>query len=341
MGSRDQPLMIDDNDEDVPQYPFSACTRQVADIWRRIKTGAAFEDLTLDENDDSLDEPARRKIQEAEAKLEQEFEVIDLTQDDELQRTARCHRADMERRVSFNASHKSVTAYRIHGRRFQIGDCMELKEPIGDWVIQFIELKSIWVSSKGEVILRGLPYSRARDLEGRLECKLNEVCQILSLDSDAVRPDQVEVEISTKQVLRHRILQRTNAQYPKFRYADDNSWRFSSKEDIASFAPLTCRWKMRILHKNKKTWRYSAALIHLVKDDVDDPKFRVSDEESRKSWLGTDEMRNSAANGQKLTFGDIFSGCGGVTRGAVMAGLEVKSLCIFFSCPSHSPWPVN
>lgn len=326
MGSRGQPLVIDDEDEDIPQNPFSACTREVADIWRRVRLGAAFHDLTLDDIDDSLDEQAHREIEEAEAKLEQEFDVIDLTQDEEVERTAQRRRANVARRASFSASHKSVRARRIDGMRFRIGDCVELKQSIGDWAVHFIEVKSIWVSSTGEVVLRGLPYAKARHLEGRLECKQNEVCQILQLDVDDAHPDQADVEISAGQVLCRRSLHKTNAQYPKLRYGDDMSWLSSSKADIESLAPLTCRWKMRILYKDRRPWRYAAALVHLVEDDVDNPKFRVSDQVSRKDWLGIDEMRINSTDGQNLTFGDIFSGCGGVTRGAIMAGLEVKSL---------------
>lgn len=326
MGCQAQPFIIDDEDEDVPQHPLSAETRQVADIWRRAREVPAIHDLTRDENDVALDEEATRRMAEAEAEYEREFDMVDLTQDVESAPSVQRRNAKPSQCTPLAATHSSQKAYRIHGARYKVGDCIELKEAIGEWTIQFVEIKSIWVSkSTGEVTFHGLPYSRARYLFGRLECKLNEVCQILERDFNDDRPDQAHVQVKAEQILCLRSLYKTNAVYPKFKLGGDGSWSSKAKEDTLTLGPLTCRWTMRALYKNRRPWRYDAALVHFTEEDIEDSKFRVSDRESRKDWLGTDEIRPNSAGGRKYTFGDLYSGCGGVTRGAVMAGLKVRS----------------
>lgn len=225
---------------------------------------------------------------------------------------------------------------------------MELKEAIGYWAIQFVELQSIWVSSTRDaaVILRGFPYARARNLDGRLECKQNEVCQIVDVHAAGAGAAQAmaaeeptQIDIGTEQILCVRSLHKTNALYPAFQFAGDARWLSRSKEEQEDLGPLTCRWRMVSCYKDRKVWRYSAAMVHLAEDEVQDATLRVSDGEIRRGWLGPAAvMRPSAADGHKYTFGDIFSGCGGVTRGAVMAGLAViqRPMSCFLSCLGFS-----
>lgn len=328
-GSRAQPFIIDDDDEDVPQHPLSSCIRQVNDIWQQIRQATVVSDPKK-----SPDDEAQREIKKAEARYEQEQEldIIDLTQDDHPEPLIAQRRSRTARRVPLTTSHKSVTACNIDGRKYHVGDCVEIKEALGDWTIEFIEIASIWVSPTGGVICCGQPYTRARHLGGRLNCTLNEVCQILELDADNDRGDHSDIEINGEQILRHRTLHKTNARLPEFRFGGNGFWVAKSKlnkKECAERAPLTCRWKMRLLYKDNKPWRYATSLVHFTEGDVQDSKYRVLDRELRKEWLGVDRTGPSSADGQSYTFCDIFSGCGGVTRGAVMAGLKVSSIHFF------------
>lgn len=328
-GSQTRPYVIDDEDQDVPQHPLSSRTRQVTDIWQRITEGPAICDRNLPTVEDTfLDEQIAREIAKLEAKYdeqEQQREVIDLTQDEEPKRSAPRRPANPHS----STRHKPATTYRFGELELRVGDCIELKEPLGPWDIQFIVLTSIDdVSITGKFVLRGVPYARARKVDGRLGTKQNEVCQIVEVDAGADDAYEPDVEVDAQQVLCIRDLHKTNALYPALRFAGDPSWTSRSKQDQEDLGPLTCRWKMRLLYQGREPWRYAGAMIHLMEDDVEDPRFRVSDRVSRRDWRGADEPRASSV-GRKFTFGDIFSGCGGVTRGAVMAGLKVRSYNCF------------
>lgn len=174
VGSQARPFLIDvdEEDGDVLQHPFSSRTRQVTDIWRRVRQGPVIRDLPTDKEDASLDD--------------QQLGVIDLTQDEGPKRSAPCRPANQAVYASSHGTHKTVTTYCVNELKLRVGDCIELKEALGlgDWKIQFVELTSIQVSSTGEVVFCGLPYSRTRDLDARLAPKRNEVCQILELDTD-------------------------------------------------------------------------------------------------------------------------------------------------------------
>lgn len=344
-GSQTRPYVIDDEDQDVPQQHVSSRTRQVRDIWQRITEGPAIHYRNLPTVEDSpQDEQVAREIEELEAKYDeqeqQQRDVIDLTQDGEPKRSAPRRPANLPHGSS-TRRHKHATTYRFGELELRVGDCIELKEPLGPWDIQFIVLTSIDdVSITGKFILRGVPYARARKVDGRLGTKQNEVCQIVEVDAGADDAYEPDVEVDAQQVLCLRDLHKTNALYPAFRFAGDPSWTSRSKQDQEDLGPLTCRWKMRLLYQGRKPWRYAGAMIHLMEEDVGDPKFRVSDRVSRRAWRGTDEPRASSV-GRKFTFGDIFSGCGGVTRGAVMAGLEVKSYNCFGTHCVSAGHPTN
>ena len=66
------------------------------------------------------------------------------------------------------------------------------------------------------------------------------------------------------------------------------------------------------------------ALSHRSSNAISDPSLRCTEESSKQ--MQSTIVRKSApkANGQRYTFGDCFSGVGGMSRGAVSAGLRVK-----------------
>jgi DNA (cytosine-5)-methyltransferase 1 len=210
--------------------------------------------------------------------------------------------------------------------------------PIG---AKFVEIKSIWVGRNNghDIILRGLPYARTRQLHGRLECKRNEVCQIIEVQDDDERPDEEQalVEIRPEQILKTRIFIKTNKLYPR-----ESRPRFdpvyNTRQKIEECAPLTCRWKMRVEYrdaaKRKAGKSYGGSLIKLGEHDVEKRKDRVPDKELRETWRGPSGSK-SGRPPMPYTFGDMFCGAGGVSRGAVMAGLKVcphlGKVCLLYS----------
>ncbi|KAK7748713.1 hypothetical protein SLS53_000736 [Cytospora paraplurivora] len=246
-----------------------------------------------------------------------------------------------QRNPPLDGTHRRVLRITVNGISLEPGMFVELREAlaiglmltIGEDSVRspvgacFVEIKAIWISKNDDqsVFLRGLPYTRNHNLFGRLEKKKNEVCQILEVDDDDDRPEEEQslVEIKTEQVLRTRTLIMTNKPFPQ-----DGKPRFdpayNTWQKVRDFAPLTCRWKMRMESKDaaqRKAGRaYGGSLIRLAENDVPKEKHRVSDNKLREDWRGP-----TGKNPTPYTFGDMFCGAGGVSRGAVMAGLQFPS----------------
>ncbi|ROW16573.1 hypothetical protein VPNG_01461 [Cytospora leucostoma] len=249
-----------------------------------------------------------------------------------------------QRNPPLDGTHRRVESITVKGINLKPGMFVELKEALAIGLMltigedsvrspvgaRFVKIKAIWISKNDDqsVILRGLPYTRNHNLFGRLEKKKNEVCQILEVDDDDHRPEEEQslVEIIPEQVLGTRTLIMTNKPFPQ-----DGKPRFdpayNTWQKVRDFAPLTCRWKMRMESKDtaqrKAGKAYGGSLIRLAENDVPKERHRVSDKKLREDWRGPTGKHPGQAS-TPYTFGDMFCGAGGVSRGAVMAGLEVK-----------------
>lgn len=194
------------------------------------------------------------------------------------------------------------------------------------------------------MIIRGLPYTRNRNLPGSLDNKRNEVCQVLEIDADDHRSDedQALVQINPRQILRARVLNKTNTIYPQHRFGGDRQWHGKTDSELEKQAPLTCRCKSRIQYRDARfrehdkpdTW----ALVRLTEAEADG-RFRIPDKELKADFRGRtqrggsfkpqvinlDEPRVPATrNDRQYTFADVFCGAGGATRGAAMARFKVS-----------------
>ncbi|KAH8773643.1 S-adenosyl-L-methionine-dependent methyltransferase, partial [Diaporthe sp. PMI_573] len=210
--------------------------------------------------------------------------------------------------------------------------------------IQFIEIKSINAHNETDnVVIRGLPFARTRNLHGCLPRKWNEVCLILEVDVDDARPDEEQalLEIEPEQILRKRILTNTNQPFPDCRF---DPFVYVTDEQKKHKAPLTCRWKMRAEYRDPSQRRagrlQGQALEHLSERDSHKIKKRnlgIDQQRSRK-WRGETIPGGSAIEAepvkgekedskperiQKYSFAEVSAGAGGASRGAQLAGLKV------------------
>lgn len=321
-GSKNKPISLIGDDDDAvsslwPQGYSAETIAQYVGEQRR-----AF--CRVDEGDEARDEMQRIAD---EAEVDEEIKrIVDLTQDDEddaLQLVGH-----VRRRQRNPSSHQSVQSCTTKGFQVKINCFVELVQPVGDWYVQFIEVKQIWVNAtSSKATIRGIPYSRTWTHNGRFPRKLNEVCQILEIDCDDPRPDeeQAMMEIDSEQVLAVRTCNKTNASFPQFRFGDDPSWHGRPQKDKEEGAALTCRWKSRVEYTNAgfraKGKSYAAAQIHLTEDDIEDRRYRVPDGGRREEWRGA---ATPILPGHRYTFVDTFCGAGGATRGAVMEHFEVR-----------------
>lgn len=207
-----------------------------------------------------------------------------------------------------------------------------------------MEIKSIWASkSDGSVIIRGLPYTRNRNLRGQLDNKRNELSQVLEIDANDQRSDEAQAlfQISPRQILRVRTLNKTNASYRRYCFGGERQWRGKTNLELEKQAPLTCRWKYRIEYKDARFRKYDrpdfSTIVKLTEAEADG-RFRVSDKELTADFRGRTQRGGSykpqvvnldgsevlvTRKDRQYTFADMFCGGGGTSRGAAMAELKL------------------
>lgn len=199
-----------------------------------------------------------------------------------------------------------------------------------------VEIKSIWVPrSDGSVVIRGLGYTRNRNLHGIVKKKLNDVSQMLELDADDRRPAEIQgqIEFSPQDILRLRTLVKTNTMWPHFCHTRSRQWSGKTSEERERKAPLVCRGKFCVQYRNARARRdnkpdHDRSYTRLREAEADEGK-RESDKALRFNWRGKTHRGGSykpfaSGQDQQFTFGDAFCSAGGVSRGAVMAGFKVS-----------------
>lgn len=310
--------MIADDDNDSIQLPEGYGS--VADIIRRLRKQPQrhASDSSLDVDDFDFIEIIERDEAEVD---EQEQRVIDLTTEDDVA-------PSLSKLKPPRASRHPQAVYCADGIDLRLGDLVELREAIGPFRVQFLEIKEIWAhDGTSEMTLHGIPYTRARNLSGRLETKRNELCEIMEIVNSAREPEEEQAlfKIVASQILTVRDFNKTNAMYPLRRFGNNTMWTMRSSVEKEEQAPLTCRWKMRAEYadpQHRKAVRaYGIAFTHLSEDEVFDPLYRIHDSGKLKRWLGRNPKTPVRV---EYTVGDAFCGAGGASRGARMAGLKVN-----------------
>lgn len=179
--------------------------------------------------------------------------------------------------------------------------------------------------------------------------KRNEVCQILEPDDDDNRSDESRrlFETNPRQILRVRILYKTNALFPDYQYGGQN-WSHKTDLEREEQAPLMCRYKLRVDYEDsfpRRTGKRYGDLIGIRQAEAS-PQFRRSDKEIRVEWRRGITIRGGshipgAGESQQYTFADICCGAGGTSHGAVMAGFKVGSLSLYIKIFLFQPSPAE
>lgn len=197
----------------------------------------------------------------------------------------------------------------------------------------------------GDLVIRGLPFARNRNVDGRLPRKQNEVCLILEIDADDARPDEEQalVQIGPEDIEKKRFLTNTNKSFPHCRFDEQ---AYATRQQREEQAPLACRWKMRAEYKDiseRRSGHTQSLLIleHFSERDGYKIKKRnlgVDEERARErrgetipggSTFREPEFNSAAATDskpiriQQYSFAEICAGAGGASRGAERAGFKV------------------
>lgn len=372
--SEEQPIVILDD-------PQSSIGRQVEDIFQQLQTGGARRspiDLLGDDSDSCTTEDGWADTEADYDREIQRIESIDLTLDDneeeeeEAERIgvvsgeekkkmgARCaHYQRNTRNPCLCGAYDKVDEYARQSGTLKVRQVHGVTGDVraGRFLVDFIELGAIWVHrASGAVVLRGLAYTRTRNLDGRVQAYQNEVCQVMQVDTDDPRPDheQAAVQVTLDQLRPGpRILHKTNKPFPEGRF-DPADYR--DKADREDKAPLVCRWQ-HVMHYPDRRYRRAQrpvdgeVLRHFVQQDIAKQRHRGSDLARLDTWRCGQTMRGGSfvpnhdddvaratepiapgqprmchrrrRPGQKYTAADMFSGAGGVTTGAKQAGFRV------------------
>ena len=88
-----------------------------------------------------MDGDNEQNVEEAEAAVLHEYEVIDLTEEVPSQQTqtnnhGRCRYGQIGRNPCLESSHRARSVYKFGDIDLKLGTCVELREPFGKWEVR-------------------------------------------------------------------------------------------------------------------------------------------------------------------------------------------------------------
>lgn len=220
---------------------------------------------------------------------------------------------------------------------------------LGELEISFVYVTAIIRDRYGTTLIRGVPYAKLGNLNGKIAKRPNEVCMVLHVHKysnigDPSTPSLIDVEPGC--VKQWHTLITTNAPYPVYAVDPTRRRLLAEKrpgQQVSWAGNIVCRWKLTLVYsvnKGNRTKPDQELLEHFLSDDVSDSAYRVSDEDISRAWRG-ERKRGGAWNiqphhqkplqtpivrhpDQAYTLFDSFCGGGGVSRGAQDAGFRVR-----------------
>ncbi len=275
-------------------------------------------------------------------------EVIDLTGDD-----------SQSLDVLRSGEHR-LNQIAVRGRVFRAGDVVEIANcSLGVYPVEFLQITIIVGQQNGDVVLRGMPFSRTRNLLGKLPKKLNEVCKLLHIKRGSERlleDAPMLFDVYYHDAIRKRHLIYTNAIYPDNCSASittppDRSHSGRSRRRHDNRGLLVCRWALKVIFvpQGRRSKPEEEALERLSSEEVSDP-YKHSEETLCNRWRGgrarggswdekqpytgagtlvdledeaSGHFSNACRGSRRYTLFDAFSGAGGVSRGAQTVGFKI------------------
>lgn len=351
-GSQEQPILVDEDDD----TPRSGIGFEVERLVRQVQKGdARFNPIDLDGDDENLSEDPWRADEESYDNDNAKIEREELVNEPEDNQDGPCvHWKKGIRNPCPCGTHQQVPSVTSGSIKVSKSEVFELKESVrvGRYEAEFLEVHEIWVPYKGgNVFVRGRTYARTRNLEGRIKPHKNEVCEIYELDENdhrAANPatylEQTLVEVPIQNIKTIRTLHKTNKAFPECRF---DRVRYRTKDERENKAPIICRWEMKISYPDRRYRERKRAIAgeeirHYSENEIPKDRHRIPDSERRKPHekiRGGSFIPNGAPKAdpgasyihctpsQKFSLFDSFSGAGGCSKGAEMAGLKVLAAC--------------
>ncbi|KAL1886839.1 hypothetical protein Plec18167_000774 [Paecilomyces lecythidis] len=361
--SRENPIVIDDDSEcvldisrryrtNLPVGYFSREQSTVSDSSSTLTDGSHtvvndpdYQCILRPIDNTSLRSPSRDFTP---ASPQTGAQVIDLTNDldgpfqpDEYLTNARVSRAARAVRCTFISDSPEANPPHQLGDEPQVipffwaqGLCFSPGQSVELYDSTFLRIVHIFRDSLGTVFLNGLRFTRLENMSPKYPRWRNELCWIINETPEGRVPEDVPLE----RVKGFRVIHLTNARYP-------------SRNSVNQRGELYCRLKEITVTEKSSSETLEVAIEYLSATEAD-KGHSLPHALLRQDWRGqTDpfggarKLRYSAntidldgpdaidltlpsprptRDSRQYTFGDGFCGAGGVSRGAVDAGLSIK-----------------
>jgi DNA (cytosine-5)-methyltransferase 1 len=171
-------------------------------------------------------------------------------------------------------------------------DMLEIAELRGNFRCSFLRVTMIY-NSAGQVIIRGIPYTRARRTMGMIPSGQNELVEVLNIDEDDERPyhHQGAVEISPANIYQKRDYRITNKSRDDLGCSLKKDFSGEPQQRVEETGMLTIRYRMvsryQTSHQRAQLKAVGRDLIQFSEDEICDPSLKVSDEIKLNVWRGT------------------------------------------------------
>jgi hypothetical protein len=213
--------------------------------------------------------------------------VIDLSDDDVVDLTM--DESDIKRSLLKQGEY-ALASLCISADVISRGSFIEVHSiKLGSYHINFVLVKVIVRNYDGHTILRGIPYTRTRNLTSKLQKKLNEVCEIIHLDQDGSLHDPGFVDVSIECLIKVRQVIMTNALWPAHSHSQFGEIRDQDerRRALEAMGTLVCRWRFTIISvsQGRKSKPVEEVLSRLHASEVE-PQYRVGEQDLCTSWRG-------------------------------------------------------
>lgn len=286
--------------------------------------------------------PHRRASTETLGRSDEEPEdIIDLSDDDVIDDIIDLTVDDshiQERPLSDGAY--AIASVRASSELIVPGKFIEVHSmTIFNYIINFILVKTIIRDRQGKTVIRGVPFTRNKNLtkdkalSSKLPKKLNEVCEILAIDQQGSPDSPALVEAPIEAFVKVRKLTKTNVMWQPYSHDQFDGIRDPKERDraIEALGMLFCRWQFTIVFVTQRNaMKPVEEILRRFHENEVEPACRVRDEKTRADWRGDEKASGSRTptylpgGDHKYNLFDSFSGAGGVSRGAQMAGFRVS-----------------
>lgn len=160
---------------------------------------------------------------------------------------------------------------------------------LGSYKINFILVKVIARDYQGNTIIRGIPFTRTRNMTNKLSKKLNEVCKVIHLEQGGSANDPGLVDVKIESVVKVRELTMTNTMWPEHSQAQFSDIRDQDerRRAIEAMGTLVCRWQFTIISvtQGRQSKPVEEVISRITEDEVK-PQHLATPQALSASWRG-------------------------------------------------------